>query len=52
MKTRTLLLSLFATTAMAVCAQEAKKVFIYSPDERAGLRIAQLTDNGWPTTHD
>ena len=32
---------------MAVCAQEAKKVFIYSPNERAGLRIAQLTDNGW-----
>ena len=44
---RTWLLSLFATVAMAVCAQETKRVFIYSPDERAGLHIAQFTADSW-----
>ena len=45
MKTsRLFLLSLFATMAMGVNAQETKKVFLYSPHERAGLHIAQLSD--------
>ena len=47
MKSRTWLLGLFAIVAMAVCAQETKKVFIYSPSERAGLHVAQLTADGW-----
>ena len=47
MKSRTWLLGLFVTIAMAVCAQETKKVFIYSPSERAGLHVAQLTADGW-----
>lgn len=47
MKARMWLLSLFIGAAMAVCAQETKKVFIYSPNERAGLHLAQLTDKGW-----
>ena len=47
MKTRTRLLGLFVSVAMAVCAQETTKVFIYSPNERAGLRIAQQLGNGW-----
>ena len=47
MKTRTRLLGLFVSVAMAVCAQETTKVFIYSPNERAGLRIAQQSGNGW-----
>ena len=47
MKSRTWLLSLLATVAMAVSAQETKKVFIYSPDERAGLRIAQFSGSSW-----
>jgi alpha-L-arabinofuranosidase len=33
--------------AMAVCAQETKRVFIYSPNERAGLHIAQFAGDGW-----
>ena len=47
MKSRVWLLSLFAAVAMTAVAQETKKVFIYSPNERAGLHIAQLLDNGW-----
>ena len=31
----------------SVLAQETKQVFIYSPDERAGLHIAQQTADGW-----
>ena len=33
--------------SMAIRAQETRKVFLYSPDERAGLHIAQLADDGW-----
>ena len=47
MKSRFWLLSFFAAVAMMTVAQEAKKVFIYSPNEREGLHIAQLSDNGW-----
>ena len=47
MKSRFWLLSLFAAVAMTAVAQETKKVFIYSPNERAGLHIAQFSDNGW-----
>ena len=47
MKSRFWLLSLFAAVAMTAVAQKTKKVFIYSPNERAGLHIAQLSDNGW-----
>ena len=47
MKSKFWLLSLFVALAMTTVAQETKKVFIYSPNERAGLHIAQLSDNGW-----
>ena len=47
MKSKFWLLSLFVAVAMTAVAQETKKVFIYSPNERAGLHIAQLSDNGW-----
>ena len=47
MKLRIRTLSLFATVAMVVGAQETKKVFIYNSNERAGLRIAQLAADGW-----
>ena len=47
MKSKFWLLSLFIALAMTAVAQETKKVFIYSPNERAGLHIAQLSDNGW-----
>ena len=39
-------LALYAMMAMTVCAQDTKKVFIYSPGERAGLHIAQVTADG------
>ena len=49
MKTKALLLTLLTTAVLSVNAQEASnpRVFIYSPNERAGLHIAQQTDNGW-----
>ena len=49
MKTKALLLTLLTTAVLSVNAQEAMnpRVFIYSPNERAGLHIAQQTDNGW-----
>ena len=47
MKSRIWLFSLFATVAMTVGAEETKKVFVYSPNERAGLHVAQFSDNGW-----
>jgi len=47
MKSRFWLLSFFTTVAMTVVAQETKKIFIYCPNERSGLRIALSTDNGW-----
>ena len=40
-------LALFAMMATAVGAQDNKKVFIYSPGERAGLHIAQFANDGW-----
>ena len=47
MKARMWLLSLFVTAAIAVGAQVTKKIFIYSPNERAGLHLAYLSDDGW-----
>ena len=47
MTSRTWLLGLFAMVAIAISAQETKKVFIYSPNERGGLHIAQYADDGW-----
>jgi alpha-L-arabinofuranosidase len=49
MKKRICLLSLFAGVVMAVCGQETKRVFIFSPSEKEGLKIAQLTSSGWET---
>ena len=39
-----LLLVMAATKSLA---QDSKQVFIYNPDERGGLRIAQQTADGW-----
>ena len=47
MEFRKFVLSLLAIVAMAGSAQETKQVFIYSPNEKAGLHIAQYTDNIW-----
>ena len=47
MNTKTLFLSLCAMVATSISAQDTKQVFIYSPNERAGLHIAQQTDGGW-----
>jgi len=38
---------LMATEALAQAPQEKKSVFIYSPNERAGLHIAQYTGGEW-----
>ena len=40
-------LTLTATIALQAQTTDAKQVFIYSPGERDGLRIAQLTEQGW-----
>ena len=42
--TAMLLLVMAATKSLA---QDSKQVFIYNPDERGGLRIAQQTADGW-----
>ena len=49
MKTKAILLTVWAAFSLSAAAQETtnNQVFIYSPDERAGLHIAQLTDGGW-----
>ena len=38
---------LLALSTLAVHAQDTKRVFIYCPGERAGLRIAQQANDSW-----
>ena len=49
MKARTILLTILITVSVGAAAQEAAnpQVFIYSPNERAGLHIAVLESAGW-----
>ena len=40
-------LTLSAITTLNAQTSDTKQIFIYAPNERAGLHIAQQTDNGW-----
>ena len=42
-----LVLTLSAVTALKAQTTDSKQVFIYCPGERAGLHMAQQTDEGW-----